>query len=148
MIHFQKFWKEKINTFAYLAWVEWGNTTFSIHPRGAPYQIHFKCEILVLKLLVVERIQNRVKYLKTDLHSSNELRYCKKRSLSMCSISRFTRPYVFTSFERLKKSSTSLKKVQLASTFNDDVKVNKTQRTSIKVFSELDSLVQVTLIGS
>ena len=47
-------------------------------------------------------------------------RYSKIRSLSMCSISCCTRPYVFTSFARMKKSTTSFQA-------NDDVKVDKTQ---------------------
>ena len=54
--------------------------------------------------------------------------------MNMPNISCCTRPQMFTSFARLKKSSASLN-FFFQSKANDDVKVNKTQRSSTKIHS-------------
>ena len=93
-------------------------------------------------------------YLSSDKYSSCKgwsplidwkSRYCEIRPLSMRSIICCTRRHVFTSFARLKKTSTSLNFFQ--SLANDDVKVNKTQRISDKIDLELESLSDIWCIN-
>ena len=71
-----------------------------------------------------------------------ELCYSKIRSLSVCSISCCTRSGVFPSFAPVKKRFNYCFVDFFQPLASDDFKVNKTQRVSTEICSELDSLTK------